>query len=152
MCPLCAELWALLLGLCSSCPGWFCFRFVLFYLQARDRLSISLVSWSCKCPRGRCVSLRPSRWGLPFTPRLGTWAEQSSRRHFLGVHERAPSCPCQSLGPCLALVLGLGLLHAGQAQGWPCSSGKSARLTSPLPRAAPVDRTPLHMAQMEGPD
>ena len=88
-----------------------CFRFSLFCLQTSDRLSIHLVSWSRKCPKGQCMSLRPSQWGLPSTPRLGTWGEQSSRRHFPGVQhsapERAPSHPCQSLGPCLALVLGL---------------------------------------------
>ena len=122
--------WALILPWCLYC------RFVLFCLQASNGLRICLVSQSHKCPTGQHVSIMPSQWGSPSTLRLGTWGEQSLRRHCPSVQhspgERAPLYLCRSLGTCLAFVLGLRLPHAGQAQGQSCSSGTSARTTSPL--------------------
>ena len=75
--------WALILPWCLYC------RFVLSCLQASNGLRICLVSQSHKCPTGQHVPIMPSQWGSPSTPRLGTWGEQSPRRHCPGVQRSA---------------------------------------------------------------
>ena len=61
-------------------PPWlFVFQIHPLLFVASNRRSILLVSWSRLVPRGQCVSLRISIWGLPSTPRLGTRGKQSLR-------------------------------------------------------------------------
>lgn len=91
------------------------------------------------------MSLRPSHWGLQSIPRLGTWGEQSQRRHCPGIQHSA--CERGLLHVRVSVPWSLPSFSSrpwtspGQAQEQPCSSGTSTSLPS-VPGAAPVGSAP----------